>query len=953
MTGFVNKIIDTPLKKRDTLFREEGLKMRTQKYNLQGIKVFFYILMIAILGWFLCMQFFGANEQGNDVQSQSPVYTGTFYWEKEDGSKQKINLPGNYEIKPGHTMILSTTLSEDYDATSFAIRSSLQDVKFYVGDELRTEYSTKDTRLAGKNSASRYIFCPTTYRDAGKTLRIELTTYTSNYSGVVNEIYCGSQAEIWQYIYNDYGISTFIAFFILFAGITSIIFGSALKFTYHTTFSMEYLGWCMVMSATWMLGESKIRQILVPNASSLASLCFVMIMLSPLPLLFYADSIQNGKHRKLYKYIGCIALLNFAVSSILYLAKVKDYIETLPVAQCILICVFILVFIHLCQYIRKYSHSRSDYFLLFGLFLVLVCIAIESISVYFVAMISGIFIGIGMIVLLLTNIARTIHRIQLIEQTRHQKELDIEKKENKKITLQMMQSLSTTIEAKDEYTRGHSRRVAQYAALVAKSLGWTDQEIENIKSCAYLHDIGKIGIPDQILNKPGQLTEDEFSLIKQHTIIGQDILKDITIIPHLGEVTRSHHEHYDGTGYPDRLKGNEIPIQARIIALCDSYDAMNSKRIYRDALSFEQIKNEIKKNAGIQFDPEITNIFLNLMDNGTLLNLEHESIPVHENSIDKFISDVVSTIKDQEETKNYDYLTGLPVRSVGQKYIASAMQKAEGCLVFLDMDNLKKINDVYGHKAGDRALKSLGKLLLDIPSDKITCRMGGDEFLLFLPKVNHEEAENILSNLIQQFKEIVQNNHEIQFASLSAGMLMTTKNDHFEDASSKADKALYYVKQNGKNSYSFYNQIQYGNEFNNATDLKQIAKSLQNSGSYTGALNLEFREFTRHYEYIHQLMVRNHSCCYLVMVTMETVQDALPYIEEIEEALTHMGEAIHNNIRKVDVCTRYSAMQYLIILSQPMESEIPNIMTRIFMQYYKLQDSQSFTPTYEYITMKN
>ena len=127
-------------------------------------------------------------------------------------------------------------------------------------------------------------------------------------------------------------------------------------------------------------------------------------MLSPLPLLFYADSIQNGKHRKLYKYIGCIALLSFAVSSILYLTKVKDYIETLPVAQCILICVFILVFIHLCQYIRKYNHSRSDYFLLFGLFLVLVCIAIESVSVYFVATISGIFISIGMIILLFTNI---------------------------------------------------------------------------------------------------------------------------------------------------------------------------------------------------------------------------------------------------------------------------------------------------------------------------------------------------------------------------------------------------------------------------------------------------------------------------------------------------------------------------------------------------------------------
>lgn len=601
--------------------------------------------MIAILGWFVFMQLFGANEQDHDVQSHSVVYTQTFYWEKEDGSKQKINIPGKYEVKPGHTMIISTTLPKDYNETSFAIRSSLQDVKFYVDNTLRKEYSTKDTRLAGKNSASRYIFCPTTYKDAGKTLRIELTTYTSNYSGVVNEIYCGSEIDIWQHIYSDYKMSTFIAFFILFAGITSVLFGSALKFTYHTNFSTEYLGWCMIMGAIWMLGESKIRQILVPNASSLASLCFVMIMLSPLPILFYADSIQNGKHRKLYKYIGYIALLNFVVSSILYLTKVKDYIETLPVAQCILICVFIMVFIHLYQYIHSTSKSRSDYFLLFGLFLVLICVAIEGISVYFVSMVSGLFTGIGMIILLLANIVRTIHKIHVVEQTRHQKELEIEKKENKKITLQMMQSLSTTIEAKDEYTRGHSRRVAQYAALIAKNLGWTDQEIENIKSCAYLHDIGKIGIPDQILNKPGQLTDEEFNLIKQHPIIGQDILKDITIIPHLGEVTRSHHEHYDGTGYPDGLKGNEIPIQARIITLADSYDAMNSKRIYRNALSFNQIKEEIEKNAGTQFDPEITQIFLKLMDDGSLFNLEHEIIPVQENTIDKFISDVVSTIK--------------------------------------------------------------------------------------------------------------------------------------------------------------------------------------------------------------------------------------------------------------------------------------------------------------------
>lgn len=926
--------------------------MHTQKSNFQKLKYIFYILMAAILGWFIFMQLFGANEQSSNNTSNSIIYSGTFYWNKEDGTKQKIKIPGTYEVKPGTTMIITTTLPKDYDETSFAIRSSLQDIKFYVDNELRTEYSTKDTRMAGKNSASRYIFCPTTYKDAGKTLRIELTTYTNNYSGIVNEVYCGDKSDIWQYIYNDYGLSTLIAIFIVFAGITSILFGIALKHVYHTNFDMEYFGWCMAMGAVWMLGESKIRQILVPNASALAALCFVMIMLSPLPILFYADSIQNGKHRKMYQNIGCVVILNFAISSILYLLKIKDYIETLPVAQLILVFVFILAFIHLVQYMHKNKQAKTDYILLIGLFLVLVCVAIESVSVYLVSMVSGIFIGIGMIILLFTNIVRTIQKIHLVEEKRHHMELEIEKKENKKITLQMMESLSTTIEAKDEYTRGHSRRVAQYAALIAKNMGWTNEEIQSLKNCAYLHDIGKIGIPDQILNKPGKLTNEEFNLIKQHTTIGQDILKDITIIPHIDEVTRSHHEHYDGTGYPDGLKGNEIPIQARIIALADSYDAMNSRRIYRNALSHGRIYHEIQMNAGTQFDPEITKVFLKLMDNGSLFHLEHEILPSQEDTINKFISDVVTTMQDQEETKNIDYLTGLPVRNVGQKRIASAMQKTNGCLIFLDMDNLKKINDVYGHKAGDRVLKSLGKLLLDISIPKIACRMGGDEFLLFLPQANTEQAENTVSNVIEQFKEIIKDDSETHFAALSAGMLMCTRNDTFADAYSKADKALYYVKQNGKNNYSWYNQIHYGNTANTSLDLQQIANSLQTSGNYSGALHLEYRDFTRQYEYIHQLMTRNQWNCYLVMVTMETVQDTLPYIEEIEEALDHMGEAIQDNIRKVDVCTRYSAMQYLIILSHPAETQIPNIMSRIFMEYYKLQDSQHFTPSYEYISMK-
>ena len=206
-------------------------------------------------------------------------------------------------VPAGETMVITTILPKDFDASTIAIRSSLQDVNFYVDGSLRMQYTTRDTRLVGKNSASRYIFCPTSQNDAGKELRIELTTYTSNYSGIVNQVFCGDKADIWQEIYSHYGSTTYIAIFILLAGLISILFSLTFEIVYHTHFDMEYLSWCMVMGAIWMLGESKFRQVLVPNASALGSLCFVMILLGPIPLLLYADNVQNGLHRQLYRWI--------------------------------------------------------------------------------------------------------------------------------------------------------------------------------------------------------------------------------------------------------------------------------------------------------------------------------------------------------------------------------------------------------------------------------------------------------------------------------------------------------------------------------------------------------------------------------------------------------------------------------------------------------------------------
>lgn len=397
------------------------MKEKTETFN-QGKRYFFYILMFAILGWFIFMQIFGADERSSDTSAASVIYSGTVTWQKPDGTTQEISVPGTYKVPVGDTMVLTIQLPDDLTDTCFAIRSSLQDVDFYVGDDLRTSYSTHKTRLVGKNSASRYVFCPVYASDAGKELRIELTTYTSNYTGVVNPVYCGNKADIWIYIFSRYGLETYIAFFILFAGIVTILFSFALGLVYHTRFDMEYLGWCMVMGAVWMLGESKLRQFLVPNASALGSLCFVMILLCPLPILFFADSLQKGLHHRFYVCLGSIAMINFAVCTILTAAGIADYIETMPVSHGILAITVATIFVHLFQYIRT-EKNKADRLLLIGLLAAILCIAVETTSVYFVTLMSGLFVGAGMLILLFVNIVRAIKNVQDIELKRQQSEI--------------------------------------------------------------------------------------------------------------------------------------------------------------------------------------------------------------------------------------------------------------------------------------------------------------------------------------------------------------------------------------------------------------------------------------------------------------------------------------------------------------------------------------------------
>ena len=193
-------------------------------------------------------------------------------------------------------------------------------------------------------------------------------------------------------------------------------------------------------------------------------------------------------------------------------------------------------------------------------------------------------------------------------------EVDKKTKENESLFLHVVTSLADAIDAKDSYTNGHSGRVAVYAREIAKRFGYNTKEQSDIYMMGLLHDVGKIGIPDEVINKPGRLTEEEFKEIKKHPVIGHQILQNIEEMPGLSTGARWHHERYDGTGYPDGLAGEKIPEAARIIAVADAYDAMTSYRSYHEVMPQEHVREELKRCSGTQFDPRFADLMIKMID---------------------------------------------------------------------------------------------------------------------------------------------------------------------------------------------------------------------------------------------------------------------------------------------------------------------------------------------------
>jgi HD-GYP domain-containing protein (c-di-GMP phosphodiesterase class II) len=199
--------------------------------------------------------------------------------------------------------------------------------------------------------------------------------------------------------------------------------------------------------------------------------------------------------------------------------------------------------------------------------------------------------------------------------------------EIKESYMQTLTALANAVEARDTYTRGHTERVWYMAQLIAKEMGWEEDKLWEVKMGGILHDIGKIGVPDAILNKPEALTQEEFEVMKQHPACGAKILEGISFLKPAIPYVLYHHERYDGKGYPNRLRGEQIPIQGRLMAVVDTFDAITSDRPYRKSKGFKLAVKEIKDFSGTQFDPKVAKILVEAWEHG---RIDKERIKIKE-----------------------------------------------------------------------------------------------------------------------------------------------------------------------------------------------------------------------------------------------------------------------------------------------------------------------------------
>ncbi len=557
-----------------------------------------------------------------------------------------------------------------------------------------------------------------------------------------------------------------------------------------------------------------------------------------------------------------------------------------------------------------------------------------------------------------------IARILELEDLRKHLEQLVEAKadEIQKIFIQSITTITYAVDAKDRYTKGHSVRVAQYCLAMAKRLAWSKQDCLNLYYTALMHDIGKIGIPDTILNKPVKLTDEEYRLIRNHTTMGANILRPITMVPQICDGAKYHHERYDGKGYPCGLKGDDIPYVARIIGIADAYDAITSNRIYEKAQVTDYAVNELKKGRGTQFDPYLTDVFLEIIQSGfeftdfPQFEFEEEAEQKKTNEADAFIVEVCrKTETDIHKQKDVDFLTGLLIRKSFEDQVNAYLDNSlnRGVMFLMDVDNFLYVNKNYGHIAGDHIICRLADTIRShAEADSLLCRISGDEFAIFYPNERTEEwIADVAKSILADFQKAISDIDTDHRISVSIG-ISCSKNprERCKNLLQQCDKALYHVKNNGKNSYQLLQRDSEAfSESQNKgfqIDIAQLKSHLTEEAPAMGAYSVDYGNFEKIYRLIARSLSRNKKDAQIILFSITENIHGTMEISDLNDAMDVLERCIVGSLRKGDVTSRYSSSQQVVIMIDSNRENGHMIAERIIANYCRMYDNYNLDLVY-------
>ena len=527
-------------------------------------------------------------------------------WVDENG--QAVDL---YDLTPGNHSVTLDISKLSAVRKSICFKSIDTNFKVYSSGELIYDYDPVIPRHLGVSYGMQYhtIAIP----EDSTFIRLDIEPVFPDTPAAIRDIAIGDAGQYMTNIFKrnlfSFGQGTttiFIGFLFVIAGVTGQIVMKSIGIDF-VSFGIS----CMMVGYIGF-NDTLLLQVLTGRPDLIRVTEYMCLMFIPFPALSFFSSTTGESHSKLLTGMFAVSLLNFALQVGLTLSGLSDYYHLVTVSQIIILVDFLMAVVIVFRAIRrgqiKPTLLRS---VGLGLFSCIIGVVIDMLRFYFFQSYGSLtFTRLG-VLLFTAFMGIYLYRDHIDSLKKKQRESSV-------LASEISEAFAKVIDMKDTYTNGHSQRVAKYTAMIAKEMGYDDETVEKYYRIGLLHDIGKIGIPKSVLNKPGKLTDEEYDEIKSHTLKGYEVLKDISVVPELAVGALAHHERPDGRGYPNGLSGDEIPQVARIIAVADSFDAMYSDRSYRKRMDFDKVLSIIREISGTQLAPEVVDAFFRLVVKGEI-----------------------------------------------------------------------------------------------------------------------------------------------------------------------------------------------------------------------------------------------------------------------------------------------------------------------------------------------